>query len=247
MGAHFTLFSEPNATFAEPGFYGRRYGRYLAEAAAGGVGLVIAGQAQVHPTSSYQSTNNAVAWDPAAVTHFRRVTEQVHANGTPVFLQLAHNGGVNHATWSRLPVWSAGGVAGHLEPATMITTAQIAEVVEHFGRSAPHAAAGGFDGVEVHGAHGYLIHEFLSPRSNRRDDRYGGSLENRLRFAVEVLEAVRAAGGGNGAVGLRLVGGEEQRRGGGLTPEDCAAIGAGLAGRGLVDFLNVSVGTSGTG
>jgi 2,4-dienoyl-CoA reductase-like NADH-dependent reductase (Old Yellow Enzyme family) len=247
MGAHFTLFSEPNPTFGEPGFYGERYGRYLAQAAAGGTGLIIAGQAQVHPTSSYQSVNNAVAWDRGAVTHFRRVTDQVHEHGALVLLQLAHNGGVNHATWSRLPVWSAGGVAGHLEPATTITVGQIAEVVDHFARSAANAVAGGFDGIEVHGAHGYLIHEFLSPVSNRREDGYGGPLENRLRFAVEVLEAVRAAAGPERAVGIRLVGDEENRQGGGLAPEDCAEIAAALAGRGLVDFVNVSIGTSGTG
>lgn len=247
MGAHFTLFSEPNGTFGEPGFYGERYGRYLAQAAAGGTGLIIAGQAQVHPTSSYQSVNNAVAWDAAAVPHFRRVTEQVHTHGALVLLQLAHNGGVNHATWSRLPVWSAGGVAGHLEPATTITAHQIAEVVDHFARSAANAVAGGFDGIEVHGAHGYLIHEFLSPVSNRRDDAYGGPLANRLRFAVEVLEAVRAAVGAGKAVGIRLVGDEENRHGGGLTPDDCAEIAAALVSLGLVDFLNVSIGTSGTG
>jgi 2,4-dienoyl-CoA reductase-like NADH-dependent reductase (Old Yellow Enzyme family) len=247
MGAHFTLFSEPNPTFGEPGFYGERYGRYLAQAAAGGLGLIIAGQAQVHPTSSYQSVNNAVAWDPAAVAHFRRVTDQVHEHGALVLLQLAHNGGVNHATWSRLPVWSAGGVAGHLEPATTITTEQIDEVVEHFGRSAANAAAGGFDGIEVHGAHGYLIHEFLSPVSNRRDDAYGGSRANRLRFAIKVLQAVRTAVGPQRVVGIRLVGDEENRSGGGLGPDDCAEIAAELAGRGLVDFVNVSIGTSGTG
>ncbi len=247
MGAHFTLFSEPSPTFGEPGFYGARYGRYLAQTAAGGTGLIIAGQAQVHPTSSYQSVNNAVAWDPASVAHFRRVTEPVHEHGALVLLQLAHNGGVNHATWSRLPVWSAGGVAGHMEPATTITAAQIAEVVEHFARSAANAIAGGFDGIEVHGAHGYLIHEFLSPMSNRRDDTYGGSLENRLRFATEVLEAVRGAVGGDNVVGIRLVGDEENRHGGGLDADDCAEIAARLTSRGLVDFINVSIGTSGIG
>ena len=76
-----------------------------------------------------------------------------------------------------------------------------------------HAAAGGFDGIEVHGAHGYLIHEFLSPSSNHRTDGYGGSLANRMRFCIEVLEAVRAATGDRVAVGIRLVGDEEARDG----------------------------------
>src|SRR5262249_56766530 len=106
-------------------------------------------------------------------------------------------------------------------------THEIRELVQHFARSARNAVAGGFDGIELHGAHGYLIHEFLSPRSNRRSDEYGGPLENRMRFCVEVLEAVRAAVGSGVAVGLRLVGDEEQRDGTGPTAEDAAGVGAG--------------------
>ena len=172
---------------------------------------------------------------------------QIQEHGALAFLQLAHNGGVNHATWSRLPVWSASGIANHMEASKPIDTAEIREVVEHFARSARHAAEAGFDGIEIHAAHGYLIHEFLSPAYNLRTDAYGGSFENRLRFAVEVLESVRDAVGSGVAVGARLVGDEEQRGGYGLGPDDCAAIAAALADAGLVDFVNVSVGTSGIG
>lgn len=246
-GAHFTMYTEPSRTYGEPGFYGERYGRYLAEYARGGVGTVIAGQAQVHPTTAYQMHNNAAVWDPACVPHLRRVSEQIQEHGALAFLQLAHNGGVNHATWSRLPVWSASGIANHMEASKAIDTHEIREVVDHFARSARHAADAGFDGIEVHAAHGYLIHEFLSPAYNRRTDEYGGSFDKRLRFAIEVLEAVRGAVGDAVAVGARLVGDEEQRDGHGLGPDDCAAIAAALARAGLVDFVNVSVGTSGIG
>jgi 2,4-dienoyl-CoA reductase-like NADH-dependent reductase (Old Yellow Enzyme family) len=246
-GAHFTMYTEPSRTYGEPGFYGERYGRYLAEYARGGVGTVIAGQAQVHPTTAYQMHNNAAAWDPACVPHFARVSGQIQEHGALAFLQLAHNGGVNHATWSRLPVWSASGIANHMEASKPIERGEIREVVEHFGRSARHAVSAGFDGIEVHAAHGYLIHEFLSPEHNRRADEYGGSAENRLRFAVEVLESVRGAVGEKVAVGVRLVGDEEARDGHGLGPDECAEIAASLARAGLVDFVNVSVGTSGIG
>jgi len=246
-GAHFTMYTEPNRTYGEPGFYGERYGRYLAEYARGGVGTVIAGQAQVHPTTAYQMHNNAAVWDPDCVPHLRRVSEQIQEHGALAFLQLAHNGGVNHATWSRLPVWSASGIANHMEASKAIEPDEIREVVEYFGRSARHAADAGFDGIEVHAAHGYLIHEFLSPAHNRRTDAYGGSFDNRLRFAIEVLESVRDAVGDRIAVGARLVGDEEQRDGHGLGPDECAEIAAALAKAGLVDFVNVSVGTSGIG
>jgi 2,4-dienoyl-CoA reductase-like NADH-dependent reductase (Old Yellow Enzyme family) len=247
LGAHFTQFVEPNDTAGEPGLYGERYGRYLAERARGGAGVIIAGQAQVHPTTAYQMRNNARAWDPAAVPHFGRVTAQVHEHGALAFLQLAHNGGVNDGTWSKLPVWAPSHVANYNEPPHALEPDEIDEVVEHFARSAGHAAAGGFDGIEVHGAHGYLIHEFLSPRSNRRTDAYGGSLANRMRFCMEVLEAVRAATGDRIAVGIRLVGDEEARDGRGLTADDAAEIAVRLEDAGLVDFVNVSIGTSGMG
>jgi 2,4-dienoyl-CoA reductase-like NADH-dependent reductase (Old Yellow Enzyme family) len=246
-GAHFTMYTEPASTWGEPGFFGARYGRYLGERARGGAGIVIAGQAQVHPTTAYQMLNNAVAWDEAAVPHFAQVTAPIRAHGALAFLQLAHNGGVNSGRWSKLPVWAPSAVANNLEPPQPLERSEIHELVDHFARSARNAAAGGFQGIEVHGAHGYLIHEFLSPRSNRRTDEYGGSLENRLRFCVEVLEAVRAAVGPAIAVGLRLVGDEEQRDGSGLGPEDAATIATRLEAAGLVDFLDVSVGLSGAG
>src|SRR5579863_7625355 len=103
-----------------------------------------------------------------------------------------------------------------MEASKQIERAEIRDVVEHFARSARHAADAGFDGIEVHAAHGYLVHEFLSPEHNRRTDEYGGSPANRLRFAVEVLESVRTAVGAAVAVGVRLVGDEERRDGHGL-------------------------------
>jgi 2,4-dienoyl-CoA reductase-like NADH-dependent reductase (Old Yellow Enzyme family) len=245
FGAHFTMYSEPAARFGEPGLYGERLGRYLAERRE--LGVAIAGQCQVHPTTAYQMPNNAAAWDESAIPHFERLTSRVRATGALAFLQLAHNGGVNHGAWSRLPAWAPSAVPNHLEPPKPLETDEIRELVAAFARCARNAAAGGFDGIEVHGAHGYLIHEFLSPRSNRRTDAYGGSLENRMRFGVEVLEAVREATQGRLAVGLRLVGDEELGPGRGLVAEDAAEIAARLEARGLVDFLNVSVGVSGLG
>jgi 2,4-dienoyl-CoA reductase-like NADH-dependent reductase (Old Yellow Enzyme family) len=246
FGAHFTMFSEPADRFGEPGFFGARLGRYLERRAAHDVGIVIAGQAHVHPTTAYQMANNAVAWDERAVPHFARVAEPVKAHGALALLQLAHNGGVNTGRASRLPVWTPSHVVNNLEAPAPLERDQIRELVEHFARSARHAVAGGFDGVEIHGAHGYLIHEFLSPVSNRRTDDYGGSLENRMRFCVEVLVAVRAAVGVDAIVGLRLVGDEEIGPRG-LGPDDAAEIGARLEAAGLVDFLDVSIGRSGVG
>ena len=247
FGAHFTRFNDPDATAGEPGRMGARYARYLADRAQGGAGVIIAGQAQVHPTSAYQMTNNAAAWPADAVDGFRTVTDAVHEHGALAFLQLAHNGGVNDGTWSKLPVWSPSGLSSYNEPGVALNEEMIAEIIAAFATGAANAAAGGFDGIEIHGAHGYLIHEFLSPKTNRRTDSWGGDLEGRMRFAVEVLGAVRHAVGSSVAVGLRLVGDEEQWDGSGLKPDDCAEIAGQLEALGLVDFLDVSVGTSGMG
>jgi 2,4-dienoyl-CoA reductase-like NADH-dependent reductase (Old Yellow Enzyme family) len=247
FGAHFTMFTEPGEEYGEPGYYGARYAAYLAARARGGAGIVIAGQAQVHPTTAYQMQNNAIAWDPKSIPGFQIVTDAVHEHGALAFLQLAHNGPVNHSTWSRLPVWGPGPIVGYSEPAITIGPVEIAQVVDGFARSAANAAAGGFDGIEVHAAHGYLLHAFLSPKTNHRDDEYGGSLENRMRLTVDVLRAVRAAVGAAVAVGVRLVGDEETRDGSGLTAADAAEIAAALEAAGLVDFVDVSVGTSGMG
>jgi 2,4-dienoyl-CoA reductase-like NADH-dependent reductase (Old Yellow Enzyme family) len=247
FGAHFTRFTEPSAVAGEPGLYGARLGRYLAERAAGGAAVVIAGQAAVHPTTAYQMPNNAAAWKPEAIAGFEAVTAPVREHGALAFIQLSHNGGVNDGTWSKLPVWAPSAVANYNEPPKPLDKHEIRELVEHFAVSAANAAAGGFDGIEVHAAHGYLIHEFLSPTSNLRTDEYGGSLENRMRFAVEVLSEVREKVGDGVAVGVRLVGDEEHWDGSGLGPEAVAEIAARLEQLGLVDFLNVSVGTSGIG
>jgi len=247
FGAHFTMFTEPNRTVGEPGYYGARAGRYFARRAEGGAGIITVGQAQVHPSSAYQMPNNAGAWDPMVIAHFEKVTDPIHTHGALAFLQLAHNGGVNFGPWSKLPAWAPSAVANSTEAPKVLEKSEIRELVDYFARSAGNAAAGGFDGIEIHAAHGYLIHEFLSPRSNRRSDEYGGALENRMRFAIEVLEAVREAAGPTLAVGVRLVGDEESYDGSGLRPADAGEIAARLEERGLVDFVNVSIGVSGIG
>jgi 2,4-dienoyl-CoA reductase-like NADH-dependent reductase (Old Yellow Enzyme family) len=246
FGAHFTMFTEPGARAGEPGWFGERLGRHLERRAAHDVGIVIAGQAHVHPTTAYQMPHNAIAWDERAVPHLARVAAPVKAQGAIALLQLAHNGGVTTGRASRLPVWTPSHVVDNLEAPTPLEEDDIRELVAHFARSARHAVEAGFDGVEIHGAHGYLIHEFLSPASNRRTDAWGGSLENRMRFCVEVLAAVRAAVGPGVVVGLRLVG-DEEIGARGLGCDDAADVAARLEAAGLVDFLDVSIGRSGVG
>lgn len=152
---------------------------------------------------------------PAHIDGWRRIADAVHDAGGTIVMQLMHGGRVGHPAisgQSRVVAPSALAAPGQtrtpqgkadLPVAHALTLDEIPEVVEQFAQAARNAIAAGFDGVEVHGANGYLVHEFLSPVSNIREDRYGGSPENRARFAIEVTTAVAGAIGAD-RTGIRL-------------------------------------------
>jgi 2,4-dienoyl-CoA reductase-like NADH-dependent reductase (Old Yellow Enzyme family) len=175
--------------------------------AVGGVGLVIVEASGVEARGRI-SPADAGIWEDAQVEPLARVARVVAENGAVPGVQLAHAG---RKASVRAP-WDGGGAPllpgdggwvpvapsavpfaeGHATPEAL-TEDGIAGVVEAFAAAARRALAAGFQVVEIHAAHGYLLHEFLSPLSNRRTDRYGGSLENRTRIVREVVEAVRRA------------------------------------------------------
>ncbi len=248
VGSHFTLFGDPNPTWGEPGYYGARYARYLSDRSVGGAGVIIAGQAHVHPTSAYQMLNNTASWKPEAIPGLRLVAEGIKQHGALAFLQVSHNGAAaGSGSWSKLPLLSPSGLAVRVDNPKELETEEIDELVAAYGRTAANAAEAGFEGIEVHAAHGYLITQFLSPVTNLRTDDYGGTLENRMRFLVEVLRAVRSQVGSGLAVGIRLTGDEERPDGLGIRPEDAAEIAARLEEADLTDFVNVSIGQTGRG
>ena len=247
FGAHFTMFTEPNPVWGEPGFYGRRYGRYLADRAQGGVAAVIAGETAVSPDTAYKMTNNANGWDPGCIPHYEQLTSQVHEHGAKAFIQLTHSGAMMLGNWSKQVAVAPSVSPDHMEAPRAMDARDIAESIGYHVACAKNAVAGGFEGIEIQSAHGYLLHQFLSPKFNHRDDQYGGDLDNRMRFGVEVVAAVREAVGDQVAVGIRLAGDDEQTHGPGLTSDDCAEVAARYEELGLVDFLNVSVGIGGIG
>ncbi|MEX2254859.1 MAG: FAD-dependent oxidoreductase, partial [Acidimicrobiia bacterium] len=247
FGAHFTMFTEPNPVWGEPGFSGRRYGRYLAERARGGVAAVIAGETAVSPNTAYKMPNNANGWDPECIPHYEQLTSQVHEHGAAAFIQLTHSGAMMLGNWSKQVALAPSVHPDHMEAPRAMDARDIAESIDYHVKCARNAVGGGFDGIEIQSAHGYLLHQFLSPKFNHRTDGYGGSLEHRMRFGVEVVSAVREAVGDGIAVGIRLVGDDEQSHGPGLTADDCAEVAARYEDLGLVDYLNVSVGTGGIG
>lgn len=206
--------------------------------ARGGVGLHFLEIASVHPSSP----GSLMAWDDMVIEGLTTITERIHAHGSKVFQQLWH-GGSNAKPFDGTPSWAPSDVP---EP-TYDTVPQpmsqgmIDEVVDGFGKAALRCKAAGMDGVEIHGAHGYLVGQFLSPKTNKRTDGYGGALENRVRFVAEALAAIRKAVGPGFPIGVRLSGTEGIPDG--IQPDEAAATAAMLEERGLVDFVNVSMGS----
>ncbi len=219
---------------------------YHAERAAGGAGLLIMEYQMVHPTSTGGIVNLAHAYRPEAVERYRLVADMVHGQGTGtlIFGQLCHVGmhtagdQIDHYHDVLAPAVVPGlglyGIPRAMEPE------DFTEVLEGFVRSALHMKAGGLDGVEIHAAHSYLLGQFLSPISNRRTDQYGGSLENRCRFPLEVVDAVRSAVGPDYPVGIRIT--ADEYAPGGLVIEDTVAIARLLAAPGKLDWIDVSAG-----
>ena len=210
--------------------------------ARGEVGLTILETAAVHPSSPA----GLLAYTDDIVEGWAKLTDAVHAEGMKVFQQLWH-GGHNSSPLDGGPPWAPSGVPGYpLVPAyappppTPMTPGMIQEVVSGFADAARRVVVAGLDGIEVHAAHGYLLAQFLSPRTNHRDDEYGGPLENRMRLTVEILRAVRAVVPDGFPVGVRLSAAEYVP--GGLTTEDSTEIARRLEQLSLIDFLDLSSG-----
>ena len=181
-------------------------GRY----AAGGAGLVILESTKIERRGC-GTLGDLGLWDDAFVPRLARIVEFVHQCGAMAGIQLGHSGrkARTQRPWEggrplertkNIEDWDAWElVAPSALPADegapvprALTPVEIRAVAEAWGRAAARADAAGFDMVEIHGAHGFLIHEFLSPVANQRSDQYGGSEANRMRFAIEVVECVRA-------------------------------------------------------
>ncbi|MDP6073228.1 MAG: FAD-dependent oxidoreductase [SAR202 cluster bacterium] len=168
---------------------------YLGERAKGGVGLIIAEASYINTEGRAWSCGLGIDRDPVISSHLQ-VTEAVHRYGGKIAIQLHHGGNKANPTYNGGRLLSASDVADGAFPAPEpMTSDDIADVIESFAGAADRAKRAGYDAVELHGAHGYLLHQFMSPATNHRTDEYGGSIENRARFAREVIQGVRQATG----------------------------------------------------
>ncbi|CAB1063254.1 Mycofactocin system NADH:flavin oxidoreductase [Olavius sp. associated proteobacterium Delta 1] len=236
FAAHMTNFGEDHRI-------SERHIDYYRERARGGCGLITTEELGVHPTD-HPYANLVDAFEPDAISDFKQLTRAVHEYDTRIFAQLNHNGMQADGKISRLPVWgpSPGKDPIFRETAKEMEIEDLRECVAYFAKSAAHAVEGGFDGIELQLGHSSLIRQFLSPATNFRNDEYGGSLENRMRFSLEVVNAVRKAVGPDFTLGVRLNADEMHPRGG-LTLEDAKQIAVRLESAGQLDFMDLSLGT----
>lgn len=210
---------------------------YHVARAKGGVGLTILELMALH-SSAYPFL---MANGEGVVEGYRKLMEQVRPFGMRVFQQLGHLGNeIMQADGS--PPWSSSDSVGAFVgiPAEPINKRQISELIDCYVAAAKNCEAGGLDGIELHMAHGYLLQQFLSPLHNRRTDEYGGSFENRTRIAVEVATAVRSTLPAHMAVGVRL---SPELFDGGLSPQEVARVAQLLTSLGLIDYVNLTLGT----
>src|SRR5438876_273007 len=226
---------------AEGGRPSGRLVHYHEAKARGGCALTIfGGSSSVHPSSPAAAWKQIANHDDSIIPSYRALADGVHAHGCLVFTQLTHLGRRAQSdpevpgpllAPSQIPE------RVHREVPHELEAEQIAELVRAFGEAARRCREGGLDGVEISMAHNHLIDQFWSPVFNERLDEYGGSLDNRMRFGLEVLAEIRRRAGRDFVVGARISGDEFSP--GGLGAEDMAAIARRLAASGLVDFLSV--------
>ncbi|MFC5995760.1 FAD-dependent oxidoreductase [Pseudonocardia hispaniensis] len=226
--------------YARDGADSQRTIDYYVERARGGAGLLTVDARNVDPTSlSGFSRGYNVGYDPRGRVIERLLTQQVHDHGAAVFTQISHFG-LNSASDAADDLRVLLGPSAvkspvHGEMPKVMEIEDIHAVVDAFARTAEACRDGGFDGIEIHLAHSYLLHQFLSPLYNKRPDDYGGSWENRTRFAHEVIAAVRRRTGHDWTVGVRIS--LSDFIDGALDISDAIRLGRDLRERGGVDFL----------
>jgi 2,4-dienoyl-CoA reductase-like NADH-dependent reductase (Old Yellow Enzyme family) len=213
--------------------------------AAGGCALIITESAAVHPTSN---AYNVQLFRDDSIPALSKVADAIHRHDCKVFGQLGHGGRETHSSPDgTAPVaFGTSQVASerfHVVPRAM-PLELIGEIVDAFGAAAERYMNAGFDGVEIMASHGLLLAQFLNPRVNQRVDRYGGSLDNRMRLLREVIASVHNRSSNASAVGIRISG--DELNFGGLEPDEVADVCARLNDDGELDFIDV-IGGSMTG
>jgi 2,4-dienoyl-CoA reductase-like NADH-dependent reductase (Old Yellow Enzyme family)/thioredoxin reductase len=232
---------------AENGMPGDRERRYYEEKAIGGVGFMMCfGSASVHPSSTARDWNGVELFEDRVIPYLQKFSAAMHRHDVPVVAQITHRGrrGRSIDLWNRMYSPSAVREPNHRENPHPLDEQTIDEFVAAFAAAAGRLRQGGFDGCEVMASHCHLIDQFWTPNVNRRTDRYGGELANRLRFGIRIIEAVRDQVGRDFIVGIRLTGDDMVE--GGLSNSAMQEICGRLDELKLLDYFNVIGGSAET-
>ena len=218
----------------------RLYGRW----AASGIGLLITGNVMIDRRALGEPGNVALE-DESDLPLLREWAQAATAQGAQIWMQLNHPGkqspkGLNRYNLSPSTIPFRKDMAGFFDTPREASVAQIEDIIARFGRAAAIAKKAGFSGVQIHGAHGYLVSQFLSPHHNQRSDEWGGSAGNRRRFVLAVYAEIRRQVGADFAVGIKLNSADFQR--GGFTEEESMGTIQALAQAGI-DLVEISGGT----
>ncbi len=233
--------------YAEDGYVTDKQLNLYSALSKGGVGLIVTGITYVHGSGEFSKFQNSIAEDKF-IDGFKKLTSAVHQWGAKIVVQLFHAGREarfpkpsNRVPMGPSSVETDPYFRGKYRP---ITEAEIWEVVQAFGDGAKRARDAGFDGVQIHGAHAYLLSQFLSPHTNRRDDQWGGKLENRLRLHREIYRDIRLKVGEDYPVLIKV--GVQDGFSGGLEFDEGKLAAHYLAEWGF-DGLEISQGLRGSG
>ena len=198
-------FGAHTANMAVEGLPGAQFGAYLLERAIGGAGLIVAEPVPVHRTGVL-TRGNFRAEDDSVIPAFRKIVEPVKDAGAVVLQQLYHVGAHGDSDLSYQPHWGPSGLPSYHDSdgSHAMREAEIEEVIAGFIAAAVRCQKAGFDGVEIWAAYHSLLEQFWTPWSNRRDDQWGGSLENRTRMSMRILEGIRRVCGEDFIIGLSV-------------------------------------------
>ncbi len=237
------LFGSHTTNLARHNLLSQQHADYYATRAEGGAGIIVLEEHIVHDSDMpYESA--LLGYLPGTQQAIASVVERIHAHGALALVQLNHNGQQSVSDHNQRELWAPSPVpnVSTREVPKEMEQADIRAVIDGFGQVAHYAIQGGADGVELSIADSSLLRQFLSPLTNQRIDNYGGTLENRLRFVQETLEAVDAAIGTASVLGVRLCA-DELAPWAGLTPEQSLEIARLLIATGRIDYTTVTMGS----